>query len=138
MWKAASEREMAIWSRVVARLEENLRHIRWRIIVRKMNHFAKACWRYADRLVVDKRIDGGPRLVPPKDWCLPKIGASAVVQDCCIPSPWDDDNWDDVWGPNLTGMHCIGNGASSSTHVASPVPPPTPVVRRCIVGWETF
>ena len=68
MWKRARERQMAIWSRVVARLKENVRRIHWRIIVRKMNRFARACGRYADRLVVDKRIDGGPRLVPPKDW----------------------------------------------------------------------
>ena len=125
---------MAIWSR----LEENLPRIRWRIIARKMNRFARACWRYADRLVVDKRIDGGPRLVPPKDWCLPEIGASAVVPEWCPLSPWDDDNWDDVWGPNMTEMPCIGNGASSSTQVVSPFPPPTPVSRPWIVGWETF
>ena len=34
---------MAIWSRVVARLEENIRRIRWRIIARKMNRFAGVC-----------------------------------------------------------------------------------------------
>ena len=66
MWKAAREREMAIWSRVVAWLEENLRRIRWRIFARKMNRFARACWRYAYRQIVDKRI--GARRVHPNDW----------------------------------------------------------------------
>ena len=45
MWKHAWEREMAICFRVVARLKENVRRILWRIIVRKMNRFARACWR---------------------------------------------------------------------------------------------
>ena len=34
MWKRACERDIAIWSRVVTRLEEKLRRSRWRIIAR--------------------------------------------------------------------------------------------------------
>ena len=63
MWKAAWEREMAIWSRVVACLEGNLLRIRWRIFARKMNRFAGVCLIYAHRRIADRRI--GTRRVPP-------------------------------------------------------------------------
>ena len=39
----ARRREMAIWSQVVTRLEENLRRSRWRIIARKMRRFTGVC-----------------------------------------------------------------------------------------------
>ena len=114
---------MAIWFRLAVRLTGNFRRIRLRIIVRKMNRFARACWRYQIRMFVDERIDGGPRLVPPKDW--PAVRTPQ-------PSPGGDDNWDDVWGPNLTGMPCIGNGASSNTQLH-----PTPAAHPSHTSrWE--
>ena len=106
MWNKAMEREMAIWFGVVARLKKNFRRIRWRIIARNMNRFARASWRQA--------------LVP--------YYFLATRASWRQPSPWDDD----------TEMHCIGNGASSSTQVVSPCPPPTPVGRRWILSVETF
>ena len=60
MWVAARERGNAVW------LREHIRRIRWRIFARKMNRFARACWRYAYRQIVDKRI--GARRMPPNDW----------------------------------------------------------------------
>ena len=47
---------MAIWSRVVTRLEENLRRSRWRIIVRKMRRFAGVCLIYAYRRINPRRV----------------------------------------------------------------------------------
>ena len=43
---------------------------------------------------MDKRIDGGPRLVPPYDW--PDVREP--------PNPWDDYNEDDVWGEPPLGV----------------------------------
>ena len=50
------KREMAIWSQVVTRLEENLRRSRWRIIARKMNRFAGVCLIHAYRRSHPRRI----------------------------------------------------------------------------------
>ena len=102
MWKRAWEREMAIWSRVVTRLEENLRRSRWRIIARKMKRFAGVC-------LIHSYLRTNPRRVAPlfeDDWPTGRTPP---------PEPWDDYNWDCVWGP-----------------------PPTPVGRGWIVGRETF
>ena len=81
MWKRAWEREMAIWSRVVTRLEENLRRSRWRIIARKMNRFAGVCLIHAYRRIHPRRV------VPlfEDDWLSGRTPA---------PEPWDDYNSD--------------------------------------------
>ena len=94
MWKRAWEREMAIWSRVVTRLEENLRRSRWRIIARKMNRFAGVCLIYAYRRINPRRV--APRF------------------DHGWPAPWDDYNWDVVWGPDVMDMPGIGNEPARS------------------------
>ena len=72
---------MAIWSRVVARLEENLRRTRWRIIARKMNRFAGVCLIHAYR-----RINSRLNTIVPlfeHDW-----------PETPPPEPWGDYNWD--------------------------------------------
>ena len=84
MWVAARERGNAVW------LREHIRRIRWRIFARKMNRFARACWRYAYRQIVDKRI-GARRAVA---WDEPEAPAVAG------PGAWDDYNKDDEWGPD--------------------------------------
>ena len=81
MWKRACEREMAIWSQVVTRLEENLRRSRWRIIARKMKRFAGACLIYS-------YLRTNPRRVAPlfeDDW---PAGRTPPLE------PWGDYNWD--------------------------------------------
>ena len=117
---------MPIWYRVVSRLEENVRRVRWRIFARKMNRFAGTCLMYAYRSI-------NPRRDAPlfeHDWPAGRTPP---------PEPWDDYNWDCVWGPDVTGMPGIGNGASSCTQVASHFPPhPPPVGRRRIVGRDDF
>ena len=108
MWKTAWEREMAIWSRVVARLEEMLRRIRWRIFARKMNRFARACWRYAYRQIVDKRI--GARRVPPNDW--PDVSAP-------LPLPWDDyedEPWDVTDKLGIGSDDTVGSDDTDDSH----------------------
>jgi hypothetical protein len=55
-----------------------------------MNRFARACWRYAYRQIVDKRI-GARRAVA---WDEPEAPAVAG------PGAWDDYNKDDEWGPD--------------------------------------
>ena len=69
---------------------------RWCSIVCSLAGRRAACRGAVLRQMVDQRIDGGPcrRLVPPKDW--PEAPALAG-QDA-----WDDYNWDDVWGPDIT------------------------------------
>ena len=77
----ACEREMAIWSQVVTRLEENLRRSRWRIIARKMRRFAGACLIYS-------YLRTNPRRVAPlfeDDWLA---GRAPPLE------PWEDYNWD--------------------------------------------
>ncbi|MDA8583147.1 hypothetical protein N9L68_02915 [bacterium] len=82
VWKAARGREMATWCRVVARLKENWLRIRWRIFARKMNRFARGCWRYAHGRIFAGKVslrelrggDAGP-----------------------LPLPWDDYNKEDEW-----------------------------------------
>jgi len=81
LWKRACEREMAIWSQVVTRLEENLRRSRWRIIARKMRRFAGACLIYS-------YLRTNPRRVAPlfeDDWLA---GRAPPLE------PWEDYNWD--------------------------------------------
>ena len=81
LWKRACEREMAIWSQVVTRLEENLRRNRWRIIARKMKRFAGACLIYS-------YLRTNPRRVAPlfeDDWLA---GRAPPLE------PWEDYNWD--------------------------------------------
>ena len=106
------ELRMAIWPRLIS--------IRWRnfarsMVLRQMGPQGKlpASWRAASRgavlrQMVDQRINCGPcpRLVPPKGW--PEAPALAG------PGARDDYNWDDVWGPAVTGLPGIGNGASST------------------------
>ena len=101
MWEAARQREicMAIWYRVVS--------IRWRTFTRKLNIFKRVCWiyayrlrRYAYRLIVDKRIDGGPRLVPPKDWPEAPAVAEPEAPAVAVPAPWDDYIMEEVYGPD--------------------------------------
>ena len=77
----ACEREKAIWSQVVTRLEENLRRSRWRIIARKMRRFAGACLIYS-------YLRTNPRRVAPlfeDDWLA---GRAPRLE------PWEDYNWD--------------------------------------------
>ena len=50
---------------------------------------------HAYRQIVDKRIDGGPRLVPPNDW--PDVRAPP-------PNLWDDYNEDAVGGESPLGV----------------------------------
>ena len=83
MWRAAWQREvrMAIWTRVVSirwrtfarrmacwSLRRCLRCIRWRSFACSMASWRAACRGAVLRQMVDKRIDGGPRLVSPEDW----------------------------------------------------------------------
>ena len=81
------KREMAIWSQVVTRLEENLRRSRWRIIARKMKRFAGVC-------LIHSYLRTNPRRVAPlfeDDWPAGRTPP---------PVPWVDYNWDDEWGPD--------------------------------------
>ena len=59
------------------------------------------------RTIVDKRIDGGPRSVPPNDW--PDVRAPP-------PQAWDDYNEDDVWGLDVTDMIGIGSEPQLAQH----------------------
>ena len=75
MWKAAWEREMAIWSRVVACLQGSLRRIRWRIFARTMNRFWGLCLIYAYRriyprlnTIVPLFEHDWPETPPPEPW----------------------------------------------------------------------
>ena len=75
------KREMAIWSQVVTRLEENLRRSRWRIIARKMKRFAGVC-------LIHSYLRTNPRRVAPlfeDDW---PAGRTPPLE------PWGDYNWD--------------------------------------------
>ena len=88
MWRAAWQRElrMAIWPRLIS--------IRWRNFARGMAlrqmgpqgrlppSWRAACRGAVLRQMVDKRIDGGPRLVSPKDW-----PEAAVVS---VQESWDE------------------------------------------------
>ena len=89
MWVAARERGNAVW------LREHIRRIRWRIFARKMNRFARACWRYAYRQIVDKRIGArravawdepeapavaGPGAEPPEAQLLDDVAAEAGAE----------------------------------------------------------
>ena len=69
---------------------------RWCSFVCSLAGRRAACRGAVLRQMVDQRIDGGPcrRLVPPKDW--PEAPALAGQ------GAWDDYNWDDVWGPDIT------------------------------------
>ena len=95
MWKRAWGREMAIWSRVVARLEENLRRIRWRIIARKMNRFAGVCLIHAYRR-------SNPRL----NTILPLFDYAWPADRTPPPLPWHDYE-DEPW--DVTDMPGIGS-----------------------------
>ena len=91
MWEAAWGREMAIWSRVVARLEEHFRRIRWRIIARKMNRFAGVCLIYAYRRI-------NPRRVAPlfeHDWPADRT-PPPLPRDDYEDEPWDVTDKQDI------------------------------------------
>ena len=109
MWNKAIEREMEIWFGVVARLKKNLRRIRWRIIVRKMNCrirwriivrkmncFARACWRSREQTFRRQTHRPCPILVLPKDW--PAVRTPQ-------PSPRDDDRGCIALGMELRPAH---------------------------------
>ena len=91
MWNLAWEREMAIWFQVAVRLKEEGRRNRWRIIARKLNRFVRKCCRNKDETLISIRRH-----------------ARSLCQRHSLHH--DDD-------PYLTGMPCIGNGASSNTQL---------------------
>ena len=84
---------MAIWSRVVTRLEANLRRSRWRIIARKMHRFAGICLIHAYRRINPCRV------APMFDYAWPADRTPP-------PLPWDDYE-DEPW--DVTDMPGIGS-----------------------------
>ena len=68
--------------------------IPWRIFARKMNRFAGVCLIYAYRRINPRRV--APRF---DHWWY---------------APWDDYNWDAVWGPDVVDMPGIGNEPARS------------------------
>ena len=88
---------------------------RWCILTREMMRFQTTCWRLAYKRIVDKRIDGGPRLVLPNGW--PDVRAPP-------PNLWDDYNEEAVWGEPPLGVpesprHPIGHDLYSTGESSS-------------------
>ena len=114
-------------ARVKQDIEEAEATNRWCIFTREMMRFQRTYrltyWRLAYRQIEDKRIDDGPRSVPPNGW--PDVRAPP-------PNLWDYYNEDAVWGESPLGVpesprHPIGHDlysiGESSSRAGTSIPP---------------